>query len=56
MANQITPVELLERQLNDWKVLLAQLEANPATGANHLAYCKAKIVQLEQDLSDLKFE
>lgn len=56
MANQLTPVQLLERQLTEWKILLGQLESNPATGTNHLAYCKAKIAQIELDVQDLKFQ
>jgi hypothetical protein len=56
MANQLTPVQLLDRQLHEWKLLLAQLEANPATGTAYLAYSKAQIARFEQDLKDLKLE
>lgn len=51
----VTPVELLKRQLSDWRELHAQLCAeNEATPTHerytHIQYCAALIDNIEADL------
>jgi hypothetical protein len=53
MANQITPAELLQVQLHDWNLLLAQLEQNPDTSAADVAYCQAKVQQINGEIQPL---
>jgi hypothetical protein len=56
MANQITPKAMLTLQLHDWKVLLAQLEANPDTPAADIIFCQAKVQQIEREINDLTIQ
>jgi hypothetical protein len=53
MANQITPKQMLQIQLHDWKVYLAQIEKNPDTPTTDLAFCKGQIERIEASISSI---